>query len=93
MASNKENDLISHVDSEESIVATKTLKYSDSDISFHMKLSPDGNLIAYGYESIQIKSTDANADSIITEPLYPQYTVDDIAFSHDSNHIVVASFE
>jgi len=93
IASNQENDQFSHVDFEkESKVVTKTLKYIESDISFSMQLSQDGNLIAYGYDSIQIKNTDANADSITAESLYPKYKVDDIAFSHDSKHIAVASF-
>jgi len=97
VASNQENDQASHVDFEkeketESNVVTKILKYAESEISFSMKLSSDGNFIAYGYDAIQIKSTDANANSITAETLYPQYTVDDIAFSYDSKHIAVASF-
>ena len=92
VASNQEKDQYSQIDFEkDSKVVTKTLKFAESDMSFRMTLSPNGNFIAYGYDSIEIKSTDANADSITVEPLYPKNKVDYITFTNDSMYIAVAS--
>ena len=73
---------------------TKTLKFPDNKISFHMQLSPDGKYIAYGYNSILIKTTDNNCDGTFLDkkPLYPQYTIDEISFSYDSKYIAIASY-
>jgi len=65
---------------------------SENNMSLCMKLSPDGNFVAYGNNAIMIKSTDAKERFLLKKPLYPQYTIDRIAFTNDSKYIAIASF-
>jgi len=89
---NQISDIEINKTNEESKEYTKaTILLSDTN-KFHMKLSPDGENIAYGFNSIIIRKVNENGELVTKQPLYPQYSINNIAFSPNSKLLAVASY-